>query len=277
MSIVPCVREAPWRQFAPDSFVIMSDPKTSLRDQLRELERSFIAFEKGEHERLYGSRDALSALSESVLSEGWPPLADLCQLASRLIGVVLMERGLTEVRAVEFVREIMEFVERQIAEEKKATGAAEPGGVFHVVNSQRIGDHLLTMGLVTKADLDKALVLQRVRKGRRVGEVLVAMNVIDQKTLDLVLDEQRKETRLEESRRVPEREAALTARRKIDFFDQTAGETVIPPLPASGGFSPAVERVAEPQAPRDFWDRKPTDRRGPQSGDQRWEGDRRSS
>lgn len=250
----------------------MSDSTTSLRDQLRELERSFIAFEKGEHERLYGSRDALVALSESVLAEGWAPLSDLCQLASRLIGVVLMERGLTEVRAVEFVREIMEFVERQIAEEKRSAGSAEPGGVFHVVNSQRIGDHLMSMGLVTKADLDKALVLQRVRKGRRVGEVLVAMNVIDQKTLDLVLDEQRKETRLEESRRGPERSEAPAPRRKIDFFDQTAGDTVIPPLPSSGEFTPAAEEAVNLDAQRDFWDRKPVERRS----DRDWGGERRS-
>lgn len=255
----------------------MSDPKPSLRDQLRELERSFIAFEKGEHERLYGSRDALGELSEAVLAEGWSPLADLCQLASRMIGVVLMERGLTEVRTVEFVREIMEFVERQIAEEKRASGAAEPGGVFHVVNSHRIGDHLLTMGLVTKADLDKALVLQRVRKGRRVGEVLVAMNVIDQKTLDLVLDEQRKETRLDESRRAPERQEAPAPRRKIDFFDQTAGDTVIPPLPASSGFTLAAEETAGAEPSRDFWDRKPVERRDRQGGGSGTDADRRTS
>lgn len=239
----------------------MSESHDSVRDQLRELERSFIAFEKGDQQRLYGSRDALSSLSESVASEGWSPLADLCQLASRLIGVVLMERGLTDVRAVEFVREIMEFVERQIADEKRSAGTAEPGGVFHVVNSQRIGDHLLSMGLVTKGDLDKALVLQRVRKGRRVGEVLVAMNVIDQRTLDLVLEEQRKETRLEESRRAPTRVEEAAPRRKIDFFDQTAGDTVIPPLPATGDFGPAPQETNEHDASLEFWDRKPADRR----------------
>lgn len=240
----------------------MSETHQSLREQLRELERSFIAFENGDQDRLYGSRDALSSLASSVESEGWSPLADLCQLASRLIGVVLMERGLTDVRAVEFVREIMEFVERQIAEDRVAAGNAEPGGVFHVVNSQRIGDHLLSMGLVTKGDLDKALVLQRVRKGRRVGEVLVAMNVIDQRTLDLVLEEQRKETRLEESRRAPTKAETPLPQRKIDFFDQTAGDTVIPPLPANEHFKPAAPVEEVPDEARDFWDRKPVDRRG---------------
>jgi hypothetical protein len=239
----------------------MSESCQSLREQLRELERSFIAFENGEKERLFGSREALSSLGSSVEAEGWSPLADLCRLASRLIGVVLMERGLSDVRAVEFVREIMEFVERQIAEERVAAGNMEPGGVFHVVNSQRLGEHLLSMGLVTKGDLDKALVLQRVRKGRRVGEVLVAMNVIDQRTLELVLEEQRNETRLEESRLAPERAKAPVPKSKFDFFDQTAGDTVIPPLPTNEQFRPAESVEEDPGEARDFWDRGPIDRR----------------
>lgn len=251
-------RSAPVRPSDPPA---MSETHQTVREQLRELERTFIAFEKGDHDRLYGSRDALSNLAGSVASEGWAPLADLCQMASRMIGVVLMERGLSDVRSIEFVRELMEFVERQMAEDKQSAGVAEPGGVFHVVNSQRLGEHLLKMGLVTKGDLDKALVLQRVRKGRRVGEVLVAMNVIDQRTLDLVLEAQRKETRLEESRRTPSSVAPAPTARRIDFFDKTAGDTVIPPLPAADEFGPPPEEE-QPDPQSEFWDRKPADRRG---------------
>ena len=93
------------------------------------------------------------------------------------------------------------------------------------------------------------------------GEVLVAMNVIDQRTLDLVLEEQRKETRLEESRRSPARVEAPAPQRKIDFFDKTAGDTVIPPLPANEEFKPAAPVEEPTDHDRDFWDRKPVDRR----------------
>ena len=78
---------------------------------------------------------------------------------------------------------------------------------------------------------------------------------------DLVLEEQRKETRLEESRRTPTRAETPLPQRKIDFFDQTAGDTVIPPLPANEQFKPAAPVEESPDEARDFWDRKPVDRR----------------
>lgn len=207
----------------------MTNPNPPMREHLRELERAFAAFERGDVNRLYESRESLLGLSESIEADGWYTLTPICEIASRLLGVVLMERGLTEVRAVQVVRELLEYVEGEVARGNAADGNVDPGGVFHIVNSKKVGELLMSKGLVNQEDLEKALVLQRVRKGRRVGEVLVAMNVIDQRTLDDVLEAQRQETRREETRRGTRGGEVKGA--TIKEPDQTAGSTAIPQLP----------------------------------------------
>lgn len=179
----------------------MTDSQTFIRDRLRELERAFGAFEKGQRNRLFESRDALLGLTEGVETGGWEALGPICEIASRLLGIVLMEGGLDEGRAVAVVRELLGYVEGQILESQEGIGAEAPGGVFHVVNSERVGDMLVRRGVIGPDQLEKALLLQRVSKGKRVGQVLVAMNAIDQRTLDSTLENQKSETRRAETRR----------------------------------------------------------------------------
>lgn len=177
----------------------MSETNDPVRRHLRELERAFGAFDKGERNRLYESRDAMSGLTEAVEASPWSDLSALCEIANRTLGILLMERGLDEQRTVGLVRELLAFLESRMT---CAEEGVEPGGVFHVVNSQKVGELLLKKGLIGPDQLEKALLLQRVSKGRRVGQVLIAMNAIDQRTLDHVLEDQRGDTRREETRRV---------------------------------------------------------------------------
>ena len=221
----------------------MQNEKSPMRDHLRELERAFQAFDQGDTNRLYESRESLMGLSEVIEADGWYTLTPICDIASRLLGIVLMERGLNEVRAVQVVRELLEYVEGEVARANETHGAADPGGVFHIVNSKKVGELLMQRGLVTSGDLEQALVLQGVRKGRRVGEVLVAMNVLDQRTLDDVLNMQRAETRQEETRRssrIGLDTGAVEAPSSV-----TTGQSAIPPMPGSGE-QPAPLNLAQP-------------------------------
>ncbi len=179
----------------------MTLPIDIIRSSLKELERSFAAFEKGERGRLFESRDSLTALSAAVDETGSEILGPICEIASRLLGMVLMEGKLTEVRAVQVVRELLSFIEAQVLNSSGSMPAEAVGGVFHVVNSERVGDMLVRRGFIAPDQLEKALLLQRVSKGKRVGQVLVAMNAIDQRTLESILDSQKAETRREETRR----------------------------------------------------------------------------
>ena len=174
-----------------------------IRERLRELERAFAAFEKGQRNRLFESRDSLTHLAGVVEESDWDTLGPICEIASRVLGLVLMDGGLDEGRSVGVVRELLGYVESQIfqPEASDAHGTASPGGVFHVVNAERVGDMLIKKGLIAPDQLEKALLLQRVSKGKRVGQVLIAMNAIDQRTLDSVLENQKNETRREETRR----------------------------------------------------------------------------
>ncbi|MEM9381898.1 MAG: hypothetical protein AAGB93_18220 [Planctomycetota bacterium] len=208
-----------------------------MRVHLRELERAFGAFERGDVNRLYESRESLLGLSEAIESDGWYTLTPICEIASKLLGVVLMERGLSEARAVQVVRELLQYVEGEVARANESQGAVDPGGVFHIVNSQKVGELLVKRGLVSSEDLEKALVLQGVRRGRRVGEVLVAMNVIDQRTLDEVLEMQKAETRREETRRSSRPNAPSSGGPSISI---TAGSNAIPPVPGSDDSAPSL-------------------------------------
>lgn len=177
----------------------MTEPSEAIRERLRELERAFSAFEKGQRARLYESREALLGLGEAVEASGQSVLTPICEIANRLLGVALMEGGLDEARSVQFVRELLAVVEAQTSMDGGEDQT--PGGVFHVVNSEKVGEMLVRRGLLAPDQLEKALLLQRVSKGRRFGQVLIAMNAIDQRTLDSVLEEQRSETRRDETRR----------------------------------------------------------------------------
>lgn len=176
----------------------MSKPEELVRDRLREIERSFTAFERGDRNRLYETRDSLLGLTGAIESSDANQLAPLSEIASRLLGLVIMEGGLTEARSVDLVRELLGFIEAQLM---KVQPTEEPGGVFHIVNSEKVGDILVRRGLLQPDQVHKALLLQRVSKGRRIGQVLVAMNAIDQRTLDDVLNGQKNETRRAETRR----------------------------------------------------------------------------
>lgn len=213
----------------------MTQPQDSIREHLRELERSFAAFEKGDRNRLFESRDSLTALSEAVDRTGSDILGPICEVASRLLGVVLMEGQLTEGRAVQVVRELLSFVEAQVLQMQTAEGHGSVGGVFHVVNSEKVGDMLVRKGLIAPEQLEKALLLQRVSKGKRVGQVLVAMNAIDQRTLDSILDSQKAETRRAETRRTAPGGAPSST------------NSPLPPLPTQQ--PPTELRLAPPPAP----------------------------
>ncbi len=211
----------------------MLKPQELVRDRLREIERAFTAFERGDRNRLYETRDSLLGLTGAIESSEASQLAPLSEVASRLLGLVIMEGGLTEARSVQVVRELLGFIEAQLMEVQPTE---EPGGVFHVVNSEKVGDMLVRKGLLSAEQVDKALLLQRVSKGRRIGQVLVAMNAIDQRTLDDVLNDQKAETRRAETRRG-----------SGGGNDSTLGMSSIPlaPLPALPGSTP----IPPPPAP----------------------------
>lgn len=176
----------------------MLKPQELVRDRLREIERAFTAFERGDRNRLYDTRDSLLGLTGAIEGSDVAELGPLSEIASRLLGLVIMEGGLTETRSLQVVRELLGFIEAQVM---LAQPTEAPGGVFHVVNSEKVGDMLVRKGLIQPEDVHKALLLQRVSKGRRFGQVLVAMNAIDQRTLDDVLETQKAETRRAETRR----------------------------------------------------------------------------
>lgn len=172
----------------------MSSHRAQIHSILRSLDEGFEAFERGQRGRLFDSRDAMLALAEEVAAGGWSETVKLCELTARLLGLVLRDGQLDEHAALGVVRELLALVEGQIAHDPGAKPGRlvsdGAGGVFKVVNESRLGDLLVRMGKLHPAQVHQALVLQRVSKDRRFGEVLIAMNVIDQRTLEEALDAQ---------------------------------------------------------------------------------------
>lgn len=210
----------------------MSQTADPIRDRLRELERALVAYERGERERLYESRDSMLGLAEAVDNSGLDALSEVCDIANRLLGILLMEGTLSEARSVSIVRELLAHVEKQVSAASQSAGA--PGGVFHVVNAEPIGEILLRKGLIGRDQLEEALVLARAKKGRRVGQVLVAMNAIDEKTLATALAAQKADSRRAETRRAghgaqPSDDAGLR------LSGPTGGANPLPPLPGQEG------------------------------------------
>ncbi|MEZ6017694.1 MAG: hypothetical protein R3F49_21480 [Planctomycetota bacterium] len=177
----------------------MSSHRSSIKSILRSLEAAFAAFERGQRGQLFDSRDALVQLSQEAAAGGWGPAVPLCDVTAKLLGRVLREGALDERGAVAVVRELLALIEGQIdAEPVAAPGqlvSDGAGGVFKVVNGSRLGDVLIKMGKLHPAQVQQALVLQRVSKDKRFGEVLIAMNAIDQRTLNEALEAQHVEAR----------------------------------------------------------------------------------
>lgn len=220
-------RSAPEEPPPPEPSDPMSDQLDPVRQSLRDLERSFVAFDRGDRNRLYESRDGLVGLTQAVESAGQTDLVPLCEIANRLIGVLLMEGGCSEQRAVGVVRELLGHVEGTLRSRSEQGADAAPGGVFDVVNAEKLGEMLLRLGYITQEQLAQALHLQGGSGGRQVGQVLIAMNAIDERTLAAALESQRGNTRRAETRRA---------------MGQSRGahqptSTPIPPLPGADGFS----------------------------------------
>lgn len=221
----------------------MTDVHTQLRDRLRSLERDFKAAQSGDKQRLYGARESLGGLSELVEGAGHTALATPCEIANKILGILLMEGSLSEARAVQVVIDLIAYIEGQ------ATGGEGqgPGGVFHVVHSKKIGDILLEKGLIRPEQLHEALVLQRVSKGKRVGELLVAMNVIDPRVLEQHLGEQRDETRRNETRRAAAPTGRTTSGDRVTTeIPELPGLRLADPASTEGGFPPPLPSLNPP-------------------------------
>lgn len=231
----------------------MSDDQDSIKQRLRELERAFSGFERGERNRLYESRDSLVGLAEAVEVSGFDALTPLCEMMGRILGLVLMEGSLDETRSVHLVQEMLGYVEAQV-HAQRGQGDSGPGGVFHVVNSEKVGDILLRRGLIAPDQLEKALLLQRVSKGRRVGEVLLAMNAIDQRTLADVLEHQKGDTRRAETRA-----SRLLGGPSIQMapLPPIPGPSSAPGLPPVAPAQVRVPFPAPPQAPQQPYQQPP--------------------
>lgn len=216
----------------------MLKPQELVRERLREIERAFTAFERGDRTRLYESRDSLLGLTSAIEGSEVSDLGPLSEIASRLLGLVIMEGGLSEGRSVQIVRELLGFIEAQVMHVEPNEA---PGGVFHVVNSEKVGDMLVRRGLISPELVHKALLLQRVSKGRRLGQVLVAMNAIDQRTLEEVLENQKAETRRAETRR-------KSGVARSQFGDRAIPLAPLPQLPAvrDNHPPPALQQPAAP-------------------------------
>jgi len=177
----------------------MNSHRANIHTLMRTLDAGFASFDSGQRGKLFDSRDALVQLSQEVAAGGWPDTAKLCDLTSKLLGRVLREGALDERAALSVVRELLALIEGQVAQDPDtkpgpllSDGA---GGVFRVVNETRLGDMLVRMGKLHPAQVQQALVLQRVSKDKRFGEVLIAMNAIDQRTLEDALNVQQTQGR----------------------------------------------------------------------------------
>ena len=177
----------------------MSHHRSVIHSQLRALEGAFDAFVRGQRNKLFDSRDALVKVSQEVQAGGWAETVPLCDVTAKLLGRVLREGGLDERAALEVVRELLGVIEGQVAIDPSAKPGQfvtdSAGGVFKVVNESRLGEVLVKMGKLHPAQVQQALVLQRVSKDKRFGEVLIAMNAIDQRTLEEALSAQHTEAK----------------------------------------------------------------------------------
>jgi hypothetical protein len=172
----------------------MNSHRANIHTLMRTLDEGFAAFDNGQRGRLFDSRDSLVKLSQEVAAGGWMDTAKLCDLTAKLLGRVLREGALDERAALSVVRELHALVEGQVANDPDSKPGQlisdGAGGVFRIVNESRLGDTLVRMGKLHPAQVQQALVLQRVSKDKRFGEVLIAMNAIDQRTLQEALTAQ---------------------------------------------------------------------------------------
>jgi len=216
----------------------MSSHRSRIHDLLRSLEGAFEAFERGQRGKLFDSRDALVVLSGEVEAGGWSEATPLCDVTAKLLGRILRQGGLDERSALAVVRDLLGLIEGQIKREPVAQPGSlvsdGVGGVFKVVNESRLGDLLVRMGRLHPAQVQQAVVLQRVSKDKRFGEVLIAMNAIDKRTLDEALATQHTEAKSKGAKSSPQsglRLAPLPDLPLAPLPSKAEGPALAPPPP----------------------------------------------
>jgi len=230
----------------------MSTHRANIQTLLRTLDAAFAAFEAGQRGKLFDSRDSVVQLSRELESGGWGDSVKLCDVTARLLGRVLRQGALDERAALSVVRELLALLEGQVARDpaevpgKFVTDGA--GGVFKVVNESRLGELLVRMGKLHPAQVQQALVLQRVSKDKRFGEVLIAMNAIDQRTLEEALEAQHTQAKAK-----PPQGSAGSGLRLAPLPDLPGAPPA--PLPNGGRGAPPAAPAPQPTGVR----RRPDD------------------
>lgn len=168
---------------------------------------------------MFAARAILQGLAEDFEGGPWAHLKPLVTLSLFTLGQLLRKGKLDEVDSLELLGTLSQFIASdldrdvpaikmrpnhagQATPEASSLQLASPGGqapaaahknpftALDSVNETRLGEVLISMGLITSMELDRALVLQRVTEGR-LGEILLGMDLLATPQLDQALQRQR--------------------------------------------------------------------------------------
>lgn len=204
-----------------------------IHNRLRSLRTALLSHRLDGRGELFQSRDVLREVGDWVSESGFASLHPLFELALEVLGQVIRHDGLGREEALVTVETLLEYVDsalKQVSGDRPQTlGMGEPTAAGPVgdlgatafrrkppieartptgyegpgqreirldaeaVDETRLGVILLQMKLVRREDLTRALALQQVTR-RRLGDILLAMGILDEFRLRDALGRQRHAT-----------------------------------------------------------------------------------
>ncbi|MFT4538021.1 MAG: hypothetical protein ACI835_000453 [Planctomycetota bacterium] len=194
----------------------MSSPihsRQSAEEMFRRLEAAIESCRDGGRDQMFAARGVLQGFADSVEEGPWDHLKSLVEMAQMVLAQLLRRGSLDITDSMELLKMLTTFIDGDMKRDAPtirigdATGAPAlrladggrasapsldiPGfSAINKVNETRLGEVLISMGLITSMELDRALVLQRVSQGR-LGDILLGMNLIASPQLDEALQRQR--------------------------------------------------------------------------------------
>ena len=198
----------------------MTEQRQAIQDRLEKLQEAIAAFSGGNRGVLFDSRDLMLDFTESVATSRWTHATPICELIQELLGYLLRYGNIGEEQGILFAGKLIEYVDetlkrppvgtivRDSSEDEPAVDYAaaeieeldvvhdengEPPSLDSLINESRLGNILLARDQITPDQLDQALGLQQINRGR-LGDILVQMGAIDEPTLHHALVEQRRAT-----------------------------------------------------------------------------------
>ena len=133
----------------------------------------------------------LGSLRTTLEKEKSGPLAEVCGVALQMVDLLSRNGLVGPKESMDVVEEIVGVVRGGLGlprqEERSKAPSKRDGPQLKLMDSQRLGELLVTLSMLKSEDVEKALKLQKMSGGMLLGEALVEHGVVTKESIQAAL------------------------------------------------------------------------------------------